>query len=84
MRYIDGMLFYPLLTPSQVASYRTPAVFYHDIVASYDWRNFSFVFGVDNLFNKQPPYVPDTTTNTDPNVYDILGRVVYLKSTLRF
>jgi len=84
MRYIDGMLFYPLLTPSQVASYRTPAVFYHDIVASYDWRNFNFVAGIDNIFNKQPPYVNDTTTNTDPNVYDILGRVVYLKSTLRF
>ncbi len=84
LRYIDGMLFYPLLNPKDVASYRTPAIFYHDIVGSYDWRNFTFNIGVDNLFNKQPPFVPDTATNTDPSVYDILGRVVYIKTSLRF
>jgi outer membrane receptor protein involved in Fe transport len=84
MRYIDGMLFYPLLTPSQVASYRTPQVFYHDIVGTYDWRNFSFNVGIDNVFDKSPPYVNDTTTNTDPSVYDVLGRLVYVKITARF
>jgi hypothetical protein len=84
MRFIEGMLYYPLLTPAQVASYRTPSVFYHDIVASYDWRTLSFTFGIDNLYNKQPPYVQDGATNTDPAVYDVLGRVVYLKITARF
>jgi len=84
LRYIDGMLYYPLLTPSQVAYYKAPAIFYSDIVLTYDWRDFRFNLGVDNLFNKSPPVVIDTTTNTDPSVYDILGRVVYLKATYNF
>ncbi len=68
----------------QHASAATPDVYYHDIVGSYDYRNFSFNLGIDNLFDKAPPYVNDTSTNTDPAVYDVYGRVIYLKTTFRF
>ena len=86
MRFIQGTLFYTSdpVNPALVASSRTPSIFYHDIYGGYNYKNFSFNFGVDNLFNKQPPYVNDGATNTDPAVYDILGRVLYLKTTLRF
>ena len=57
---------------------------YNDIEASYNYANISATIGVDNLFDKDPPFVVDTATNTDPSVYDILGRVVYLKTTFRF
>ncbi len=84
MRFIDGMLYYPLLDPKTNAYVQAPGIFYHDIVASYDYRNFTVSAGIDNLFDKAPPFVPDTATNTDPQVYDVLGRVIYLKTTLKF
>ncbi len=86
MRFIQGMAFFDSapLDPATSASSRTPSIFYHDIIGSYDYKNFSFNLGVDNLFDKAPPYVFDGATNTDPAVYDVLGRVVYLKTTLRF
>ncbi len=86
MRFIEGMIFYDAApeTASANASYRTPSIFYHDIYAAYTYKNFTFNFAIDNLFDKQPPFVPDTATNTDPAVYDILGRVISIKTTLRF
>ena len=91
MRYIQGTTFDTYPGPyvqgklsTQFASAATPDVFYHDVNLSYDVHNFSLNLGVQNLFNKQPPYVFDTGTNTDAAVYDVFGRVVYLKTTLRF
>ncbi len=91
MRFIQGTTFDEYPGPyvqgsakGQYSSAATPDVFYHDIVGSYDYKNFSFNVGIDNLFDKAPPFVLDTATNTDAAVYDIYGRVVYLKTTLRF
>ena len=80
MRFIQGTTFDHLprtLCPRESckcqssASAATPDVYYHDIVGSYDYRNFSFNVGIDNLFDKAPPFVNDTATNTDPAVYDV-------------
>ena len=84
MRYLSGMLYYPVLDPTTNIHTKTGEIFYHDITASYDYRNISLTAGIDNLFDKAPPFVFDTSTNTDPQVYDVLGRVIYLKTTLRF
>ena len=91
MRFIQGTTFDTYPAPfvqgslkGQYASAATPDVFYHDVNLSYDVHNFSLNLGVQNLFDKQPPFVPDTGTNTDAAVYDVFGRVVYLKTTLRF
>ena len=91
LRYIEGTVFDNYPGPSvqgrgdgQSASAKTPNVYYHDIYGSYDYHNFSVNVGIDNLFDKAPPYVFDTGTNTDAAVYDIFGRVVYVKTTLRF
>ncbi len=91
MRFIEGTIFDTYPGPytqgtgkTQHASAATPDVYYHDINLAYDYHNFTLNLGVQNLFDKQPPYVEDTGTNTDTNVYDFLGRVVYLKTSLRF
>lgn len=44
--------------------------------------------GVQNLFDKQPPMLPDTMIgsqqNTFSNTYDVLGRRFYLSTTVKF
>lgn len=86
LRYLSGLAFYPIssFNPTKVYSASTPEIFYHDISLSYARRNLDVTFGVDNLFDKDPPFVYDNATNTDPSVYDIYGRVVYLKTSLKF
>jgi outer membrane cobalamin receptor len=91
MRFIQGTVFDDYPGPyvqgtkdGQHASAAVPDVFYHDIVASYNYHNCTVNVGIDNLFDKAPPYVFDTGTNTDAAVYDIFGRVVYLKVSAHF
>ena len=86
MRYIDGTTFYNGgdLVKGQDASYRSPDIFYHDIEATYNWRHIVFTAGVDNLLDRNPPFVPDASENTAPSVYDELGRLIYLKTSFRF
>ena len=91
MRFIQGTTFNTYPGPfvqgnvkGQNASAATPDVFYHDINGSYDYHNFTMNVGIQNLFDKAPPYVYDTGTNTDAAVYDVFGRIVYVKTTLRF
>ncbi len=87
MRYIEGQLFYysaPAAPANQYASTRTPDIFYHDLYGAYTYKNFTVNLAIDNLFDKNPPFVQDGGTNTDPAEYDILGRVISVKTTLRF
>ena len=86
LRYIDGQTFYNGgdLVPGTDASYRSPDVFYHDIFITYDWHHIVFTGGVDNLLDRNPPFVPDASENTAPSVYDELGRLIYLKTSFRF
>ena len=91
LRFIEGTTFDTYPGPfvqgkgmNQSASAQVPNVFYHDINFTYTYHNFNFNLGVQNLFDKQPPFVFDAATNTDAAVYDIFGRVVYLKTALHF
>jgi iron complex outermembrane recepter protein len=64
-----------------------PSVWYSDISASYNWnKRVTVVAGVDNLFDKQPPFFFDTVgrTNSNPFVYDYVGRFMYLKVSTKF
>lgn len=59
-----------------------PVVWYHDLSVSYDLTDWLQVnFGVDNVFDKQPPnsidfpgFQIDGQSGTDPSTYDILRR----------
>ena len=60
---------------------------YHDVQLRWDLgeeKKFSLYFGVDNLFDEQPPYLPSppftasiTGTETQADVYDPFGRRFY-------
>ncbi len=61
------------------------SVMYHDIRASFDFDPLTLTFGVNNLFNTEPPFV-DTAFNGNTSIenYDVMGSFGYLRLTLRF
>ena len=89
VRYIDGMQYndgstdFVTVTPA-LRFTKTNEVFYHDIVATYNWKKFQFIAGIDNLFDRTPPFALDGTENTAANVYDVLGRLFYAKLQVHF
>ena len=63
-----------------------PAFVYHDVQAGYKFGSARYIeayVGVNNLFNKQPPFLPEgmastiTGTETDATDYDVFGRFIY-------
>jgi hypothetical protein len=64
-------------------------IVYHDIVASYDWKVtpkhvVSLVGGINNLFDRDPPFYYDGSTNSLTNSYDYIGRFFYLRAGVKF
>ena len=62
------------------------SIFYHDIQASYAMSDdLIFSAGIDNLFDKQPPYLTSwNDANTDVFTYDTVGRRGYVKANYYF
>ncbi len=57
--------------------------FYHDISASYQYKNVGVTVGVDNLLDKDPPFLSDLFTNSIvAGPYDYTGRFLYVKLKL--
>jgi outer membrane receptor protein involved in Fe transport len=71
---------------------RIPSYTYSDLQAKFtvgEEKNFEFYFGVNNLFDKQPPVVTDLAnqwpgTNTVASTYDLLGRRFYAGARAKF
>jgi outer membrane protein OmpA-like peptidoglycan-associated protein len=61
-----------------------PGVFYSDIAFTYNYENATFIVGVDNLIDKNPPFLNDLATNSSPNGYDYVGRYLYFKTSVKF
>ncbi|GGF50157.1 TonB-dependent receptor [Aliidongia dinghuensis] len=61
-------------------------VFYHDISGTYQYKNVNVTVGVDNLFDKDPPFLfPTGQTNAAGTAgYDFTGRFVYMKASIKF
>lgn len=64
-------------------------IVYHDIVATYDWKvvpkhTISLVGGINNLFDRDPPFYYDGSTNSLTNSYDYIGRFFYLRAGVKF
>ena len=65
-------------------------MFYHDIRLNVDIaRDFSFSFGVDNLFNRNPPLGltglgPALLATGDSSIYSVRGRNFYAGFRARF
>ncbi|HEA18432.1 MAG TPA: TonB-dependent receptor [Pseudoalteromonas prydzensis] len=85
-RYIAGMDSYNCLNKDTCYAPTTPTVIYHDISGSYIVNdNLSFSAGVNNLFDKQPPYYTgNTDSNTDPYTFDVLGRRLFAGVNVKF
>lgn len=66
--------------------YRTPNVFYHNAQVSFDiTENARFMIGVDNIFDRKPPFIQSwTDANTDTMTYDLLRRRYYAGIRHRF
>jgi iron complex outermembrane receptor protein len=63
------------------------ATTYHDVQASYEMDSLktTFTFGVRNLWAKQPPSsTVQELNNFDPTLYDIPGRFVYGRISVKF
>jgi iron complex outermembrane recepter protein len=80
--------------PAVVALNRVGDRFYHDAQIRYDIgenKQFGFYVGVDNVFDTQPPYLPNQPfsgspigTETQADVYDPFGRRFYAGVQVRF
>jgi iron complex outermembrane receptor protein len=63
----------------------TPRYFSHDLLVRIEpTENSTFTFGVNNLFDKEPPYAFITTRNTLPSVFDVIGRYFFVTASYRF
>lgn len=79
--------------PADSDSTRIPAYWYHNIQGKFlvgDTRKMELYVGVNNLFDKKPPFFGDTSpiswpgTNTVANTYDLYGRMIYAGATFKF
>lgn len=71
-------------------AYHIPAYTYHDLQVRFDVdKRFEFYAGVNNLLDKQPPFIAAGNsqwpgTNTVADTYDLLGRMLYAGVTVKF
>ena len=56
------------------------ATYYTDIAADYKLpNNMKIRAGINNVSNQQPRlYLPNVQANTDPSLYDVLGRSFFV------
>ncbi|HEV2678613.1 MAG TPA: TonB-dependent receptor [Aliidongia sp.] len=62
-------------------------VFYHDISGTYQYKNVNLTVGVDNLFDKDPPFLVPTGQGNNAAAsagYDFTGRFIYMKASVKF
>nr|WP_281384416.1 TonB-dependent receptor [Novosphingobium flavum] len=86
-----SMKYYGPVDASEGA-FHIPAYTYHNLqakVAIGPDRKFEFYLGVNNLFDKQPPYIASGNsqfpgTNTVADTYDLFGRMLYAGVKARF
>jgi iron complex outermembrane recepter protein len=72
------------LSPGDFEGNQVPGVFYSDISFSYKYKNVGVTVGVDNLFDKDPPFVGTANLTLTDAGYDFTGRFVYSKFTVTF
>ncbi len=51
----------------------TDSVSYFDLYAAYSWDRFQVSFGIENLTDEAPPFIPSISSNTN-STFDFLGR----------
>lgn len=70
---------------SVTADAKAEAITYLDLVSSYVMGNATFRLGVNNATDESPPYFHSNFNgNTEPGVYDVIGRRVFASVVLEF
>ena len=86
MRFIGNMKLSPDSAPNERGTIGSWV--YWDVTAGYDVTDSLTLFGgVTNLFDKTPPvmgYRAGGDTNTEPQLYDVLGRRYFVGASVRF
>jgi iron complex outermembrane recepter protein len=90
---VDGPTGAITLDPDSIAA-RIPAYNYFDVAAFWDVaENVRLRAGVNNLLDKDPPFVPafalvgptgNSSGNTYPGNYDVIGRFIFVGANVRF
>jgi outer membrane receptor protein involved in Fe transport len=88
---VYGLKYLGPVTASEGA-FNIPAYTYHNIQAKVGFgenKQFEFYAGVNNLFDKQPPFVASGNsqfpgTNTVADTYDLFGRMIYVGVSAKF
>lgn len=84
LRYIgeaDDRLRSPAATFDAVAE----SITYQDLVATYKWNNMTFMAGINNLSDEEPPYFSSSfNANTEPGMYDVIGRRMFANIKVGF
>jgi outer membrane receptor protein involved in Fe transport len=86
-RYIDSL---EASAPPDNEIWKVPSQDYFDFYVSYAvddglFAGMSLHAGVENLTNVNPPIFPGyVQANTDPSIYDVLGRKYFARATYRF
>jgi len=71
--------------PSTTADAVAEATLYTDLVGTYTWNQFNFTVGINNLFDVDPPYFHSAfNANTEPGLYDVIGRRLFVTVAVDF
>lgn len=63
---------------------RVPAVSYFDLDVHYTFRNIQLSAGINNLTDRDPPFISTLELRTDAATYDVIGRTWYVAAKMRF
>ncbi len=86
-RFIDKMVHANTVTGSSpLTNTGVAATWYHDVAVAYNLtKSLTLRAGVSNLTDQKPRiYSPNVQANTDPSLYDVLGRRYYVGLNGRF
>ena len=57
---------------------------WHSVSGRYQWNNYTFLAGVNNVFDEMPPYVFGTGNNSDLFSYNAMGRYYFARISADF
>lgn len=86
-RYIQNMVHGNTVTGgSPLTNTGVPETWYFDLNGTYNLTDYvTLRAGVNNLFDQSPRlYTPNVQANTDPSLYDVVGRSAFVGVNLRF
>jgi iron complex outermembrane receptor protein len=64
---------------------KADAIYYSDLSGTYTWQNYRFTVGLRNLTDEDPPRFHSAfNANTEPGMYDVVGRAWYAGLNVTF